>query len=1320
MDAVPWQRAFIALAAVSLALTGVIVALRADGFAAVDATVPRATRWFVDQANDRVVLVDGFSGRALARLDTAGAGQILDVAQSASGVVVVDRSSATVRTIDSSALRLGPPQSVGLVAEPESKVGVSQAGVVAVDPVSAQALLLPPGGDAIPFDITAGGRGSDTRIAPDGSIWTLAAGRLNRITTTASQTIETGLTDAGFALVGASPLLLDVDRRRVRFGTGDWVDLPADVEIDEVVVQESGPSAPCGWIGADDRLWCVGDDGVDEAVTIDGLDIDGADRLAIAGDAAALVRRNPVEIVRFDWRNGELLTGPDAAPTPAAALEVAVSTDLIWIDQTNGGFVWAVNPWGVSAIRKNDTATPLLGEAGELLEAGRGTPASSVRGGEDTTGDVEREPDDNGIDDPPVAVDDPVTARSGTSVPIAVTANDYDPDGEAIALFSVGRAAHGTIDIVSATTVRYQPESGFVGIDEFEYTIVDGDGTEASAMVTIELLPVDAPNQAPIGSPDIAETGADAAVTIDVLINDIDPERDSLRVASFNPPDVGGEITETIAPSGLPGLRYEPPRGASGTATFTYRPVDTFGAVGEPVAVRVDIAQPTDENRPPIAKPDAARVRRDIPDTLPVLANDRDPDGDRLTLGLVEPLPPGLEVRVEGNELVVIARAGVARLSPFTYTVTDSRGNTAFGSVLIALIDELEPNRPPVANADTASGVVGTAQLIDVLANDSDPDGDPLILLRVERDDDAPNAGSIQVQGDRVQYTAAEIVTDDDITLDRFTYWITDGNGHEVEGEVSVRVLPEAIAAPPFAQDDAATTEVDVPVTLDVLRNDGDPSGERPTIAGRPGCAAGGEAIVTPDSRVTFRPPAGRSGVFSCRYEVTNTQGLRASATIVVSVLEPEISNLPPDVNDEEVTVEIEETISVDVLANDSDPDGPDSELRVLSSTRPALGTATRRDGRIDFEAGRTVGVVVITYQVGDDSTGVTAGRLIIRIVEPEPVPPFTNDDAFTITGPAVPTTVDVVQNDGDEDGLRMDLRIIAAELVSGEADITFGTDTIVFDAEPDYVGTVVVSYRIVDLDGLTATGRAVLTVLEAPNRPPQPSDDAGTVANGGSITVPIALNDADPDGDPLTYSIVSPPDPGLGTARLELGSGGLVFDAVPGASGTATVVYRVDDGEDSADATVTIGVLPCAESDPVAPDLFFQTGYEQPVAIDLTSTARNGSVVDVGPPLSAASGVYVPPPGENGNITFNYAVRNGCRLQAVGQVVIDVNQEPVGSTFVAAIGRNEVHVVPVSSLATDTEPLTIVALEGAPEWMAITEGGQGIHVDPGGRSGSV
>ena len=44
--------------------------------------------------------------------------------------------------------------------------------------------------------------------------------------------------------------------------------------------------------------------------------------------------------------------------------------------------------------------------------------------------------------------------------------------------------------------------------------------------------------------------------------------------------------------------------------------------------------------------------------------NDRDPDGDPLAITVVEPLPPALEVRVEGEELAITARAGSAGAGP--------------------------------------------------------------------------------------------------------------------------------------------------------------------------------------------------------------------------------------------------------------------------------------------------------------------------------------------------------------------------------------------------------------------------------------------------------------------------------------------------------------------------------------------------------------------------------------------------------------------------------------------------------------------------------
>ncbi len=180
------------------------------------------------------------------------------------------------------------------------------------------------------------------------------------------------------------------------------------------------------------------------------------------------------------------------------------------------------------------------------------------------------------------------------------------------------------------------------------------------------------------------------------------------------------------------------------------------------------------------------------------------------------------------------------------------------------------------------------------------------------------------------------------------------------------------------------------------------------------------------------------------------------------------------------------------------------------------------------------------------------------------------------------------------------------------------------------------------------------------------------------------------------------------------------MFDAAIGANGTAAVEYSISDGALSDSATVLISVVPCVSAPPDAPDVFLQTGYQQPIFVDLFAYARNGEIVQVGAPLGVPSGVYTPPAGENGNVSFTYVVRNACDVEDVGRVTIDVNQDPIGSPYLAQIGRTQQTVIPVSALASDAEPLAIIALEGAPSWVTVVDESRAILVDPAGRTGRV
>jgi hypothetical protein len=1344
MTGVPWRRVALVFAAVALAVSGVFVAFRADGFDAVDATVPRATRWFVDDQINALVLVDGFAGKLLAKVPLESNSNQFEVVQGPSGASVLDRSgAATSQTIDTAALRVGSAQSLELVSSPDTIVGLGQSGVVAVQPGVDTGVLLPPEGEPLPFDVGDIGRDEATRVSSDGAVWTIADGSFARITTTGREVLATGLGTARFSLAGNTPLLLDADRQRVRFGDGDWVALPGGVPISEIVVQQPGPPASCGWVGGNDRLWCIGADRVEERVDIDGLDIDGSDLLAIAGDAGVVVRPGSSEIVPIDWRAGETLDTLDAdvdpddsgpGPTPdapsGADFSVASTVDLVWVEDVTGEFVWAINPWGVSVIRKTDQA-PLIGDTGDVIE-GEDEPAADGGTGSGTEGfedEEERLPDEDGIDEAPQAFDDQVTARFGIAVPIAVTANDFDPDGDAIAVVAVDvgdDSDRRLVTIQSASTVLYSPEAGTVGTDTFDYTITDAAGHEDTATVTVQVLPADAPNTAPVGRPDSSETRINTPVIVDVLANDIDPERDALQIGSFTAGDRRGTVTETEGPNGQPALEFTPLENVSGTARFTYRPVDAFGAFGDPVAVTVTIAPQSAGNRPPVARPDAVRVRLDRPERVKVLANDTDPDGDTMTPRITSAIPDGFSVEREGSTFVVTARAGAARLGSFDYTVSDGQGGEDVGQVLVSVIDTSEPNAPPLANADTETAVVGVTKLIDVLDNDRDPDDDQLTILSVSQPTDGSAIGTLRIVGGEVEYVADRLPADDAV-FDRFSYRITDGWDNVATGDVTVRVLPEPVDLPPFARNDTATTVVDKPVVVDVLRNDGDPSGGAIVLQPGVSCAAGGEAEAVDGGRVRFAPPLGRDGEFRCVYTISNSQGLRATGELSISVVPAAIENKPPVVPDKAERVEFGETRVINLLVGVVDPDSTpgDPAMEVVDWDRPAGINATLDGSTLTYVAPDMVDVVSIVYQVRDADGGVGLGHLTIEVVQPAPVAPEAQNDTGSVVNDAQGTVVevDVLANDVDPDRKPADLplRITRADVVGGGGVATYVDDTVVVTVAERYFGRIRVVYEVIDAQGLTDTAEVAIDSIKPANRAPVAGDDSGEVTNGGTVTIPIALNDSDPDADVLTYDIVSGSSSALGEARIQDGNT-LLFDAAPGASGTAIVVYSASDGTLTDNAVVRISVLACAAALPEAPDVDVFTGYQQPVTVDLTQYARNGEIVDVGAPHGAPVAVYTPPAGFNDNVTLNYVVRNACGIDAVGRVVIDVNQDPVAASVVEDMGRRSTLSVPVETLASDPngEALVIERLDGAPAWVTLSADGKTITAVPAGASGSV
>ena len=182
---------------------------------------------------------------------------------------------------------------------------------------------------------------------------------------------------------------------------------------------------------------------------------------------------------------------------------------------------------------------------------------------------------------------------------------------------------------------------------------------------------------------------------------------------------------------------------------------------------------------------------------------------------------PQFGTAVISNNMVIYTPTptGIVGTDTFNYTINDGRGGTATRDR--DRHDRAATNRPPVAVNDAATTPFGQPVTINVIANDSDPDGDPLTVQSVT----APGLGTAQISNNMVIYTPAAGI----LGADRFTYTINDGRGGTATATVTVTITAP-INRPPIAVDDVAVTTVSTPVTIDVLANDSDPDGDPLTV----------------------------------------------------------------------------------------------------------------------------------------------------------------------------------------------------------------------------------------------------------------------------------------------------------------------------------------------------------------------------------------------------------------------------------------------------------------------------------------------------------
>lgn len=364
---------------------------------------------------------------------------------------------------------------------------------------------------------------------------------------------------------------------------------------------------------------------------------------------------------------------------------------------------------------------------------------------------------------------------------LLVGASDPDAPGVAETLTAaIGSSpAHGAVTIEPDGAFVYTPAPDWFGTDTFTVTVRDGrGGTSDPRAVQVTVAPVNDPPallQTALTVTGIAEDGLYVSPPPGLGVAAVDVDGDALSVVLRAPPAHGAFSFE---PNTY--WRYQPVADWSGTDSFVYAVTD---GTAETADVTVElVVEP--RNDAPVGRDDGPfpwpEDQTFVVSAAVVLANDGDVDpADALSVSLEPGSAAHGAVSFVGDAFQFEPEPDFVGAASFQYRVSDGAARSAPVTVHLDLTPR---NDAPVAVADEGRSDDGAAVAGDVLANDGDVDGDPLVASLLT----PPTQGAVALAPDGAYtYTPRPGFTG----ADAFTYSASDPSGASSTAVVSVSVF---------------------------------------------------------------------------------------------------------------------------------------------------------------------------------------------------------------------------------------------------------------------------------------------------------------------------------------------------------------------------------------------------------------------------------------------------------------------------------------------------------------------------------------------------
>ncbi|CAM4240076.1 Ig-like domain-containing protein [Pseudoalteromonas byunsanensis] len=649
----------------------------------------------------------------------------------------------------------------------------------------------------------------------------------------------------------------------------------------------------------------------------------------------------------------------------------------------------------------------------------------------------------------------------------------------------------------------------------------------------------------------------------------------------------------------------------------------------------------------------------------------------------------------------------------FTYVVKDNSGAVSAIQTVNLTITAVED--APVANNDSASTDEDTPTTFSLIENDVDAEQN--LVPASTHIITPPENGSVTIENGVVVYTPNTNFHG----MDSFTYKVKDATQLSSElatASVTVNSVNDAPVASNINVEVNEDTSSEI-INIRQLTTDDDdtyPNGQIELIT-QP--SLGSVSLDQEKGTFVYTPAANLVGTDTFSYTISDSEGLASNeATIAVNI---GAINDRPIVENDTVTTDEDTSVTLNILANDSDVEdtGFNGANITLEDQGQGPGIFELATVSVNPEGTLTIeplqdkfGELNFTYTL-TDSEGLTsaAANVTATITSVNDAPVAIDNEAIVeedgffeinVLGNDIDVDIDAEQSN---DYLDTSSTTVVTEPLNGTAQVT-QSGHIVYSPNANFNGEDSFTYTVQDSYGMVSNQATVRVTVSAINDAPQAHSNDITLNEDSNVE--ITLSGTDEEQSALTFDITRQPSNGVLT---QLSEAVWSYAPNPDYHGEDSFSFTANDGQlSSAPALVNISVQPINDA-PHATNMSVQTSEENTLTISLEGSDVDNQTLSYSIVAEPANGSvslqgnivsYIPNTDFVGKDTFMYVSNDGQLNSSAANVEIDVtnvNDAPqITGVPATNIGRGSVYSFTPTVTDIDSGSFTF-GITNKPDW---------------------